>query len=146
MEQMEQLVTREMIESLSRIETEIQALKAKLIRASGKEPPSEIPTQLRILHEIFKAGRIITKQQLYDIAKHNGLDNRGLGGFFSGKKPSLIELAGGRVALTKEGEKKLAFKESEKIYPAALAEEEWTTLSTEAFAEEWTDETDDGLV
>jgi len=45
--------------------------------------------RLRIWKRIQESGGSVTRSELHAIAEQVGMDNRGLGGFFAGKKSSL---------------------------------------------------------
>jgi len=62
-------------------------------------PPLHLVPRLRVWSDVTKRGGIVTEAELREIAAKAGYDTRGLGGFFTGKNPSLVMVAGGRVAL-----------------------------------------------
>lgn len=54
-----------------------------------EEPEEWMINRLKVWKRIQQSGGSVTREQLHDIAKNVGMDNRGLGGFFTGKESSL---------------------------------------------------------
>ncbi|ADU97750.1 hypothetical protein Theam_1794 (plasmid) [Thermovibrio ammonificans HB-1] len=79
---------------------EIQRLRAEL--AGRKTPPASELLKLKLIAELLKRGGEVSKEELHEIWKKMGKDPRGLGGFFKGKNPIMVETAKGTVSLTKE--------------------------------------------
>jgi len=50
--------------------------------------------------KIYNKSSIVTENEIRNIWQSMGMDNRGLGGFFVGRNPSLTKLLDGRIALT----------------------------------------------
>jgi len=60
--------------------------------------------RLGILAEVMLEGGIVSVERWKEIAKKYDHDNRGLGGYHTGKKHSMVKLAGGKRAITEYGE------------------------------------------
>jgi len=101
----------ELIKKLEELEGGVRLVRAELSKLIGEKGTSLIredeQQRANILFDIWKAGSVITQRELYKIASKHGMDNRGLGGFFVGKKPSLVKLADGKVALTEKAKENL---------------------------------------
>jgi len=62
--------------------------------------------RMNILADILEAGGSVSKEQFHKLVKKNGMDTRGVGGFFIKSNPSLTtfeDVKGPKVALTKKG-------------------------------------------
>lgn len=108
---MENQKIMELIKTLEEIEGRIKMARNELSKLIGEEIGPLIPKgeeqRANILHDIWNAGGVISQQELYKIARKHGMDNRGLGGFFVGKKPSLVKLANKKIALTEKAKENL---------------------------------------
>lgn len=102
---------QEIVETIRSCQVELQRAENELLKLLGEEPQRIVPEwmlpRLKIWKSIKEEGGVVTKEELYQIATKVGIDNRGLGGFFTGKNASLVQLGDGKVALTQVGEKKL---------------------------------------
>jgi len=58
-----------------------------------------------VLAEVIKRGNVISSEEWIEIGKKYGFDPRGLGGFFTGKRPSMVSIGGGKKAITESGVK-----------------------------------------
>jgi hypothetical protein len=74
--------------------------------AALSAPPPHMQKRLKLLFEVKKEGGIVSRQKLHELGASLGYDNRGLGGLFQGSA-SLANLAGDKVALTKDAEDRL---------------------------------------
>jgi len=101
---------KELIKKLEELEGGVRLVRAELSKLIGERTSvirEDEQQRANILLDIWKAGSVITQRELYKIASKHGMDNRGLGGFFVGKKPSLVKLADGKVALTEKAKENL---------------------------------------
>ena len=101
---------QEILETIRNCQVELKRAENTLLQLLGEEQesvPEWMLLRLKIWKSIKEKGGIVTKEELYQIAKKVGIDNRGLGGFFTGKNASLVQLGDDKVALTQVGEKKL---------------------------------------
>lgn len=102
---------RKIRKDLDRIEHEINVTARHVDRILGKEGKPDLPDwaypRLNVWKEIHAKGGIVTKEELHRIASKYHIDNRGLGGFFSGKNSSLTKLSDGRIALTNSATKRM---------------------------------------
>lgn len=98
------------LDIIKRIREDLETLENRVRAAAGEEPGSLIPewgiTRTNIWKEVWERGGIVTREELHKIAKKHGIDNRGLGGFFTGKA-SLVNIAGNKVGLTEEAIRKM---------------------------------------
>ena len=63
--------------------------------------------RVQVWKAVQEEGGIITREQLHKIARKLGIDNRALGGFSTGRDPSLVKLADGRIALAERAKGKM---------------------------------------
>jgi len=89
-----------------KIETEkVKNTFKKEKNASESDLKSWMRDKIELLCRIYNEGRIVSKERLHEIWKEMGKDVRGLGGFFVGKKASLVWTSDKKVLLTnKAGE------------------------------------------
>lgn len=52
-------------------------------------PPEWLIQRVFVWNEIYERGGLVRKDEFYRIGREYGYNTRGLGGFFTGKKPSL---------------------------------------------------------
>jgi len=74
----------------------------------GKRFSEKITRRMNILADILKEGGTVTRVDFHKIVEKNGMDNRGVGGFFIRSDPSLVyieDAKGVKVALTAKGKK-----------------------------------------
>jgi len=108
-------------------------------------PPGQEEEDLggKVLAEILERGASVSKQELYAIAERNGMDRRGLGGFFrQSGKTSLYVLPGDRVVLTPYGaEQARRYQERRPsiVYEPTI---EYAKVAEESFAEDWDSDED----
>ena len=93
-------------EVVEQIESQMKELKQIIGRRTQGEK-HDLERRVNILQAIVDKGDVITKSEYYQILQDAGMDRQGGGGWFVGTKPSLIYIAGERVALTAEGKVKL---------------------------------------
>lgn len=102
---------QEILETIRSCQVELKSAENELLKLLGEETQDIVPEwmlpRLKIWKGVKEAGGVITKKDLYQIATKVGIDNRGLGGFFTGKNASLVQLGDNKVALTQVGEEKL---------------------------------------
>lgn len=101
---------QEILETIRSCQVELKRAENKTLQLLGEEGqsvPEWMVLRLKIWKSIKELGGVVTKEELYQIANKIGIDNRGLGGFFTGKNASLVQLGDDKVALTQAGEKKL---------------------------------------
>ncbi len=90
-----------------------------------------------ILAEVFQEGGSVSRARLHEIAKKYGMDNRGLGGFFTGKGSLQAIDEVERVVLTPQGIK-TARSYLNKVETAyAAPEPEFARAAEPSFAEDW---------
>jgi len=98
-------------ENLMEIRDSLQEMVSNINKLIPEgEPETEYPDwyvrRMGILVDILEAGGSVTKKEFHNIALRNGMDTRGVGGFFIKSNPSLTKFEdkdGSRVALTKKG-------------------------------------------
>lgn len=62
-------------------------------------------TRIELWARVFNEGGVVSMERLYEIwTVEMKKDKRGLGGFYVGKRPSLMKLSGDKVALTKNAD------------------------------------------
>jgi len=76
------------LDELSRIVADIRMIVEKYM--GGPEPPPDwmIP-RIFVWYEIYVKDGIVSRDEFHRIGKKYGYDTRGLGGFFTGDRPSL---------------------------------------------------------
>ncbi len=96
-EMIKAIVQREMELRLRPLEAKIKALEGTM---SGEE--SLQPNEL-ILTELAKRGGLVSREEWQSLGREMGYDPRGLGGFFTGRRPSVRWTSGGLVEITADG-------------------------------------------
>jgi len=103
------------VRGVEKIEHELSNLRRLLALAQGvdegelAEPMLQEHQKKRIelWCRIYNKGGHVDKTEMYRIARQVGYDRRGLGGFFTGRKPSLQMTPDDRIFLTKEATRDL---------------------------------------
>jgi len=76
------------LDELSRVVAELRAVVERY--AGGPEaPPSWMIPRIFVWYEIYLEGGIVDKDKFHEIGRKYGYKTRGLGGFFTGSRPSL---------------------------------------------------------
>jgi hypothetical protein len=90
-----------------------------------------------ILAEVYREGGSVTRARLHEIAKMYGMDNRGLGGFFTGRGSLQALDDVDRVMLTPEGVKAARSYLNRPGTPYKAAEPNYARAAEASFAEDW---------
>ena len=92
---------------LERAEGELREAREDLRRLANPEEDGldRWDRRCRVLVGVYERGGVVSQTEWYAIGEAHGYDRRGLGGFFTGRRPSMAEIGGDRHALTKTGTK-----------------------------------------
>jgi hypothetical protein len=128
---------RQAIANLEEAEERIEQARLLLLPVAAQSDGPDAGA--RVLAEVLRRGGSVTREELYQIAADNGMDRRGLGGFFrqSGKS-SLYVLPGDRVILTPYGvEQARRYAEPSRGIEYEPGTEAFTKIAEPSFAEDW---------
>lgn len=84
---------------LQAVESEIQ----ELLGSDEEEDTKWWDRRCGMLVKVYNRGCVVSSEEWYRIGQSFHYDRRGLGGFFTGNEPSMVQIAGGRHALTPVG-------------------------------------------
>jgi len=103
---------REVLNDVRRMQVTLSTIESKVGRLLGEEVaeptvPEWALQRVNIWKAIQEEGGIVAKEKLHQITRRLGVDNRALGGFFTGRDPSLVRLADGRIALAERAKRKM---------------------------------------
>jgi len=87
---------------LSEIEMRIGKIREIAVISENSKDKVNAHAREKILLEIYNEGGVVTSEKLREISRKNGMDARGLGGFFVGQS-SIIRIGDGKRALTERG-------------------------------------------
>jgi hypothetical protein len=95
-----------LISELKNVLNTLEIVIARLEKIAGitevEVPPEHLQKALRLCWLVKEKGGVISKDDLRQLGMKVGYDPRGLGGLYVGKNPWLVEIAGGKVALTQK--------------------------------------------
>ncbi len=137
------LKVTEALTILEDVQEKIERVRSMLrpIAAQGDEPD----IGGRVLAEVLEQGGSVTKEDLYRIAAGQGMDRRGLGGFFrQSGKTSLYVLPGDRVLLTPYGAEQARRYAQRDPLVYEPGEPNLAKIAEESFAEDW-DSDEEGI-
>lgn len=133
-------------ENARRLIEEIEERLALMKELVGMATSADIPDLGdRVLAEVLERGASVSREELYEIAESQGMDRRGLGGFFreSGQK-SLTDLPGiDRIVLTAYGAER-AQRQLNRIRSGAYepGEPNLARAAEPSFADDWNSDED----
>ncbi len=126
---------REALALLSEAETRTKRAREILEKELGASAENVWVGGL-ILADVLREGGSVSKGRLHEIAKKYGMDNRGLGGFFTGKGSLQAIPEMDRVMLTPEGVKTArSYMQPSSDY--RQTEPELARAAEPSFAEDW---------
>lgn len=100
-------ITEELNKAKELLTQGMQALNTVLEKIEGKNErqlEEWLKPRTELWSKIYLEGGIITREKLHEIWTKMGFSAQGLGGFFCGRKPSLIQTSGNKIALSQDAE------------------------------------------
>ena len=80
---------KELLEQIERNIAEIRSKINTLLGEGPEKPPDWCIPRVFVWYGIYNKGGLVSRDEFHRIGEEYGYDHRGLGGFFTGKEPSL---------------------------------------------------------
>ena len=96
----------EMLQIIDDLEEKIQDLKG-LVGEEIPEKKQKYLRRIRVIEAMENENGVVDQERYYQILQEAGMSPQGGSGFMVGDNPSLVYIAGKKVALTENGRKKI---------------------------------------